>query len=281
MLIWAHTIVKNEDLYLWYAVSSVIEHVDKVLLWDTGSSDNTLSVIKELQNRYPSKISFKEVGEVNPDQFTVVRQRMLDESKCDWVLMVDGDEVWWEEKIKKLRDIIDLKGDVLDSIVSKYYNVVGDIYHFQDETAGKYNIDGKTGTYNIRAFNRHIKGIKFIKPHGQQGIVDHKDILIQNQDKDKRDWLYGYSYLHFTNMRRSEKRLNDLKVPKRKFKLKYEIGNRFPPDFYYPEVFFKEKPETIPNVWKTTNKIFKASALIQTPLKRLKRKYFSSKKSGY
>ena len=262
MSLWAHTIVKNEDRYLWYAVNSIIDYVDRILIWDTGSADNTVEIIKLLKDRYPKKVIFKEVGEVNPTQFTRVRQDMLKQSKCDWVLILDGDEVWWDEKIHQLKYLIDKNGKTIDSVVLRYRNIVGDIFHYQDESAGRYNIDGKIGNFNIRAFNRHIKGIKFLKPHGQQGIVDEKGILIQDRDSRKRAWIENYSYLHFTNMARSIKRANDLKVPKRDFKLKYEIGRSFPLNFYYPEVFFKDKPKEVKDVWVNMNKYILLKAIL-------------------
>ncbi len=281
MKFYAHSLVKNEDRYLWYAVRSVIEHVDKILLWDTGSTDNTLKIIEELKKRHPSKIDFREIGEVDPEQFTVVRQKMLDASDCDWVTIVDGDEVWWEDRIKEVRDLVMGQGDKLDSIVSKYYNIVGDIYHFQDELAGRYKIDGKVGHYNIRAFNRNIKGLKFTRPHGQQGLIDDKGVFIQDRDHKRKFWQEGYSYLHFTNMQRSCSRVNDLKVPKRDFKLKYEIGHSFPVDFYYPESFFAERPEIVENVWKKADILYQIKASVNTPLKIIKRKLVLFKKTGY
>jgi len=281
MTLWTHTLVKNEDRYLWYAVRSVIDHVDKVLLWDTGSTDNTVKIAEELKRRYPSKIEFREVGEVNPDQFTIIRQKMLNETKSDWVIIVDGDEVWWNDKIKEVRNIVDSRGKELDSIVSKYYNIVGDIYHFQDESAGRYNIDNKTGNLTIRAMNRNIKGLKFLKPHGQQGIYDGKGFSIQERDPKKRFWQDGYSYLHFSNMQRSSKRANDLIVPKRDFKLKHEIGHRFGRDFCYPESFFVGRPEIVENVWRKADAFYLLRSFAETPLKIIKRKYFASKRSGY
>jgi len=281
MSIYAHALVKNEDRYLWYSVTSVIEHVDKVLLWDTGSTDNTVKIIEELSARYPNKIDFREMGEVNPDQFTVVRQKMLDASDCDWVIIVDGDEVWWNDKIKEVRNIVDSRGKELDSIVSKYFNIIGDIYHYQDESAGKYKIDGKVGNLTIRAMNRKIKGLKFSKPHGQQGIYDGKEMTIQERDYKKRYWQDGYSYLHFTNMPRSGKRADDLKVPKRDFKLKYEIGHKFGRDFYYPESFFVERPEIVECVWRNIPTSFYFKSKLLTPAKHIRRKYFVNLKSGY
>ena len=81
MSICGHTLVKNEERYLWFAVTSVIEYLDKLLLWDTGSKDNTVKIAKELQNKYPNKIDFKEVGEVDISEFTSVRKEMLDQTR--------------------------------------------------------------------------------------------------------------------------------------------------------------------------------------------------------
>jgi hypothetical protein len=44
----AHTLVKNEARFVWYSVMSVIEHVDKILLWDTGSTDGTKEILKKI-----------------------------------------------------------------------------------------------------------------------------------------------------------------------------------------------------------------------------------------
>src|SRR4030042_3759282 len=104
--IWAHVLVKNEERYLWYAVASVIDFVDKVLLWDSGSTDGTLGIIAELIKKYPGKIDFKKVKIETPEGFTGVRQQMLEETASDWILVVDGDEVWWEDSVKKVVETI-------------------------------------------------------------------------------------------------------------------------------------------------------------------------------
>ena len=102
MKIWAHTLVKNEEKYLWYAVTSVVDHVDKVLLWDTGSTDRTLEICRELSNKFPEKIDFHQVKISSAEEFPKLRNKMLQATEADWFLMVDGDEVWWEDSIKKV-----------------------------------------------------------------------------------------------------------------------------------------------------------------------------------
>ena len=49
MKIWVNTIVHNEENFIWFAVMSVIDYVDKVLIYDTGSTDKTVEIIKEIQ----------------------------------------------------------------------------------------------------------------------------------------------------------------------------------------------------------------------------------------
>lgn len=277
--IWVHTLVKNEEHYLWYTVMSVIEHVDKILLWDTGSTDKTVEIIKELQKIKGEKIDFKEVGSVDPEQFTRVRQEMLDQTKSDWFLILDGDEVWWEKSIKEVVKTIQ-EEDNLEMIVSPYYNIVGDIYHYQEESAGRYQIDERHGHINIRAVNRNIKGLHFEKPHGQQGLYDGDGVLIQDRSKKYRKFV-DTPYMHFTNMIRSSSYQDDLNVPKRLSKYKYEIGILFPNNFKYPEVFYLSRPLCVSSPWIKMNSKYIVRAKIETILKKIKRKILPNTKVGY
>ena len=280
MQIWANTLVKNEERYLWFAVTSVINYLDKVLLWDTGSTDNTMRIIEELKKTYKQKIDFREVGNVKSEEFTLIRQQMLEQTKSDWVILVDGDEVWWDDSIKEIRKIIENSGKSLESVVNRYYNVIGDIFHYQEEKAGKYNIDGKEGHLTIRAMSMKIPGLHFDKPHGQQGVFDGENTPIQYRDPKKRIFLDKKMYLHFTHMIRSKNPEEDLKVMKRDIKFKYELGISFPLDFYYPEVFFRPRPDIVSSPWSRLSKEYYLKAVLQMPIRYLKRRMIRFK-SGY
>ena len=91
MTVWAHTLVKNEEKWLWYSVTSVIDHVDKLLLWDTGSTDKSIEIEKELKKKYPGKIELKQRKIIFPADFTKTRQEMLDVTSSNWFIVLDAD----------------------------------------------------------------------------------------------------------------------------------------------------------------------------------------------
>jgi len=270
-----HCLVKNEARWLWFSVSSVIEHVDKILLWDTGSTDGTLKIIEELRKKYPDKIEFREYGAVTPETFTKARQEMLEATTSDWFIVVDADEIWWEGSIRNLLSLIQKKGNELESIVVPTVNLVGDIFHHQPESAGKYKIAGKVGHFNLRAINRRIPGLQALGPHGKMGWADGEGKMIQDRDPAKIK-LIDAPYLHATNLKRAAGG-KDTDVIKRKKKLKYEFGISFPKDFYYPESFFHERPDFVESPWMVMDLPFKFRAFFETPLKAIKRKILPDK----
>ena len=277
MKICSQTLVKNEERFIWYSVMSVIAHVDKALIWDTGSSDKTVEIIGEIKKRYPKKVVFREVGEVTPESFTKVRQEMLDATYADWFLVVDGDEVWWEDSIKKVVNTIGERGKELESIVVPNYYLIGDIFHYQEDAAGRYELAGRRGNFNLRAVNRRIPGLRSDKPHGTWGWVDSEGKMIQGRNPEKIKLIEDAYYLHASFLQRSGSKDKDMNVPKRADKLKYEVGISFPSDFFYPEVFFKDKPDMVASPWEKMDNRYLLRALIQTPAKRVKRRLIHGK----
>lgn len=265
----ANTLVKNEERYLWFAVKSVIDYVDKISIWDTGSSDKTVEIIKKLQDKYPDKIDFREVGSVDREGFTALRQKMLEGSDCDWILILDGDEVWWEDSIKKLVATILYKGHELETIVTPYVNLIGDIFHYQEGRAGRYQIDGREGHLTIRAINRKIPGLHVDMPYGKEGYFDDKNIPVQGRPGVGREFIDA-SYLHFSHLERGG---DKLVVVDRAKKFKYELGTTFPFDYFYPEVLFKTRPQNVSSPWVKMNKKYRLLSGFITPLKKIKRRF--------
>lgn len=276
MTVWAQTLVKNEANWLWYSVSSIVDYVERILLWDTGSTDESLEIEKELVKKYPGKIILNYREQKTPEDFTKVRQEMLDATKSDWFVVLDGDEIWFEDSIKKVLNAINDEGEKIESIVVPTINLVGDIFHFQENSAGRYKFGSRVGNYNLRAVNRNIQGLHSQGVHGVWGWADENGKMIQDRNTYK---FVDAPYLHATSLMRS---VSDAAVIKRTKKYRFEIGEEFPKDFYYPEVFFRPRPKIVPSVWNTPDLKFKFRSALETPLRKIHRRTFLRfQKYGY
>lgn len=263
MKIWANTIVNNEENFIWFALMSVVDCVDKILVWDSGSVDQTVAIIKEIIKTKGEKIDFKEVGKVDKFEFTKMRQQMLQQSDCDWLLILDGDEIWWEESIKKLRNVIEKKGKTIDGVVVPMKVAAGDIYHLQEEKAGKYKLLGREGHLSLKAINRKIPGLHVADPYGEEGYFDGSKREVQTREKII---FLEAPFLHLTHLARSSK--------KRPFdKSKIELGEKVPAGFKLPEVMYQAFPAAVPSPWKEISASKQIAAKILTPLRKFKRRF--------
>lgn len=262
MTVWANTIVHNEENFIWFAIMSVIDFVDKVLIWDTGSTDKTVEIIREIKKIKGNKVEFKEVGAVDKYQFTKMRQKMLEDSKCDWILVLDGDEIWWEDSIKRVVKEINLRGNQIEGIVVPMVVPVGDIYHFQEESAGRYQLLGRKGHLNLRAISKKVPGLHVDWPYGKESYLDENNLPIQER---KNIIFLDMPYLHVTHLKRSPQ--------KREYeKFKYELGSKAKECFRFPEVLYKRYPEFINSPWVKISGAKLIKAKILTPLRKIKRR---------
>lgn len=263
--IWAHTIVYNEENFIYFAIKSVIDFVDKILVYDTGSTDKTVKIIKQLNLDYPQKIIFKEKGKVDKFELTKLRQEMINESKCDWFIILDGDEIWPEQSIKSLIKTINEKGDHIDAIYVPFINLVGDIYHYQDSSVGNYKIQDKKGFFTIRAINKYIPGLHLDRPYPNEGFFDKENVLLQDKEKDKLIFLDA-PFLHCTHLKRTTKE-------QQKNKYKYELGKKFKKDFVYPKTFFENPPKYVSPIWQKAGAHYLLWSYLLYPMKLLRRMF--------
>ncbi len=115
----AHVVVRNEP-FVWYAVRSVYDRVDKVMLCDTGSTDHTIDDIQQLlAEDHDGKICFSQVAmpdatgwtdatrpcqnkHVANDGIAMVRQQQIARTETDFFMLVDGDEVHRRESMQRI-----------------------------------------------------------------------------------------------------------------------------------------------------------------------------------
>jgi hypothetical protein len=269
-----HCLVKNEENYIWYALQSVLPYVDKIMVWDTGSEDKTIEIIRSINS---SKLDFVERGSVDLNSFTKVRNEMLeatDKKKYDWLMILDGDEIWPSDSLKKVIAYLKSHEDS-EAVFVRTLNSVGDIYHALPESAGQYIFKDKKGHLALRFFNlKTITGLHVDLPHGQEGYYAKDNCPIQSLPKVN---FVDTFYIHTTHLQRSSK---DNFTLKRGFKRKYEIGRRIDKKDL-PKIFFEERPENVPCVNNKMNTLTLLRCLIETPPKLIKRLIYKSNKSGY
>ena len=86
-------IVKNEERSLEKCLKAVRNLVDEIYITDTGSTDKTVEIAK----KFGAHIShFDWVND-----FSAARNFSLEQSECDWNLVLDADE-YFEDSIDKL-----------------------------------------------------------------------------------------------------------------------------------------------------------------------------------
>lgn len=188
-----HCIVKNEDRWVWFALQSVLPFCEEIFVYDTGSTDKTVSIIKSINS---SKIKFEKKGLVTPERLVELRKEQLKRTKTDWFLIIDGDEVWPEQNLKKLIATANSIPKEKIALFNRVRNCVGDIYHYLPESAGRYKIGSIKGHLNIRLIRNtpglDIKGVYPLEAY----TLDNTAIQDQVERLEFVDtWLLHMSFL--------------------------------------------------------------------------------------
>ncbi|MEE9260776.1 MAG: glycosyltransferase [Candidatus Scalindua sediminis] len=163
-------IVKNEEKFLPTCLESVKDHVDEIIIVDTGSTDSTI----EIARRYNAK-TYHHAWE---NSFSKARNYSLKYATCDWILILDADEEVDKEDAYKLREVIK---DPVGCETTHRANVI---------SFPMYNkpVDGKSiSVFNtLRIFRNHL-GFHF------EGIV-HNKLKYSGPDKTVNIKSYHYGY---------------------------------------------------------------------------------------
>ena len=146
-----HTIVKNEDKFIWYSLSSVLPYADRCLIYDTGSTDLTYKILKTIND---PKIVLERRKIVSREDISLLRQEQLEKTSGGFIWLVDGDEVYPEKTAREIREMVDSVGDRLEGIVVGRYDLLGDVFHYQDNSAGYYRLFGRKGHFACRPEQR-------------------------------------------------------------------------------------------------------------------------------
>ena len=266
-----HCVIKNEERWIWFAINSILDIAGEVLIYDTGSADKTVEIVKTIKSK---KIIFEEIGEIDAKGLTQLRREQLARTKTDWFLILDGDEVWPEQTKKELVKKIK-NADKSDwGIVVRAWNLVGDVYHYHPESIHYqwlYAPKKFKGWANLRVFRRSVPELRIKGQYPLEAYCDKDGIPIQNYG-EKRLLFLKNRYFHTTYLTRSDTRARDRNVLNRLKKSKMELGMSFPKNFKYPEVFYKKLPKIVTSPWTKRSNFESFVSLVQTPIKETRRR---------
>ncbi len=195
----AHCIVKNEENFIKFSIESVINFVDILIVFDTGSTDSTVDIVKELSVKYHGKIIFEEKGPQDKKNHTNLRQEMLERTNTDWFMMLDGDEVWtdrgMQEAIRKMNS-----GEAA-WLVSPYYLCVGDIRHKYYKNS--YNeFYKKNSWFFTPRFIKNIEGLKWKGDYESDTLYKNNSEPLYTSDNIV---FLENSFWHLTHLKRSSR----------------------------------------------------------------------------
>lgn len=265
-----HTIVKNEEKWIWFALMSVLNYVDKILVFDTGSDDKTAEIIKAIKNE---KVVFEEKGEVDADGLVILRREQLARTKTEWVLILDGDEIWPEKTIQEFVETANKASKDKWGIVVRAWNLIGDIYHYHPESDyyhWSFAPENYLGWANLRGVRRTIPGLYITGRYPLEAYCDESGTPIQNYGQ-KRLLFARNRYFHTSYLLRSGSRKRDKTILNRALKNKFELGNKFSKGFSFPEVFYRPYPSLVDSPWKRRSFLRFLASFSITPLKKVKR----------
>lgn len=253
----AHMVVMNEEKWIWYSIASIIDYVDYLIIYDTGSTDNTVKIIDTfIDGRYHDKISFSKKGSVTREQFVSLRNEQVQNTKTDYFLVVDGDEVYFRSQMIELREALD-SDEQYDCGIMSFVCCAGDVFHYRDSSRQHYRHGDKTGAITMRVFPTHIGGGRITcgdSTRQWDGYYDVAGTKIAVENGFKVFWGTGF-YLHMSYMQRSSSMLKDAEAKwpsgrMGKLRTSSTWDFKFPDDFKYPEAFYLDRPSIVDSPWE-------------------------------
>ena len=198
MKIAAFMVVKDDEFYVDMAIKSVIDHCF-VYVQDQCSTDGTYEKLLELQERYIGKIAIDQcetgvpkfdVRYNEPHFRSMAVERCEQIFKPDWILKLDGDEIYTEDFFRRLRD---------NDILVPEWNAV--------RVAGDRFISKTRRSVHPSSFEYSPDYVPFVDPHTQlwragMGVRYIKNPMfthfhpILDPDPKPQYWMQGICNLH-------------------------------------------------------------------------------------
>lgn len=180
-------IAKNEEKTIARCINSYIDLVDEVVVIDTGSTDDTISIAKEL--------GAKVFHFTWNDHFAEAKNFALSKVKGDWVIFLDADEYFAANMARNIRPLIKRLDKTFNAIACKMINI--------DDADGSF-VDVIT---HVRIFKNN-KYIKYVNPIHEMLINVGNNKKIHAFLADENELLiYHTGYSVNSNRKKAERNL--------------------------------------------------------------------------
>lgn len=256
-----HTLVKNEERWVWFALKSWEKYGQRFLVVDDSSTDRTGEVVASLKNK---RLDYYRLDSTkNFFGLTGIRNWMIEQTGTEWFVLVDGDEVWNYKTIERFLRHIEKVPSAVVGVFLQTRNCVGDVWHYLSSDSGRYELAGRVGHLNIRAYRRkngyHWYGEYPLEYYGRR----NKAI---NQSPEQLSYFDGF-YWHLTHLTRTSDRGVVAGFRRRVWErgrgvLRSEL----------PEVFWESRPAVVPDPLVRASLPTVVKGYLQTPIKWLKRR---------
>ncbi len=221
------SMIRDEEYWIWYALTSVHPHVDEILVFDNGSQDRTVEIVAGMRHIADKLVLHTGFGGDSEEANRAATLAVARERGATHVLTLDGDEVYPDETLAFSRRLLEVHehfpaledpprnphrpGDPTptDGILVKNLafrpicpGFAGpgtcrpQDYLEPDTNHGAYNyLTRVTSLHNLRGNGREW---------GQHGFVETDGVHIQSSPRTL--WLPGLWFLHFQFHPRSSRR---------------------------------------------------------------------------
>jgi glycosyltransferase involved in cell wall biosynthesis len=149
----------NVETYIEEGLHSVLNQTHpakEIICIDDGSTDNTINIIRKLQEKYPNKI-YLYLNEKNRGA-TYTRNRGLAISKGDFIQFFDADDILLPNKFERQAQLIEKAIVAPDIVVNDFQrkNIDGttETYHFPADDAWCGLLEGRLGVTTSNLYRR-------------------------------------------------------------------------------------------------------------------------------
>lgn len=175
----------NEERCINRCLNSVKNLADEIIIIDTGSTDNTLNIIKD---NFPNVKIYNEKWN---NDFSEVRNKLIDYASYEWVFQLDADEYISDEVLHGIKKVISLVESIpIDPIVISPIIINHDESElFQTKRIFKKNIE-------LKYFGLAHEELRFNNNPSVEYIVikykifhdGYNEEIISSKDKDNRNF---------------------------------------------------------------------------------------------